>query len=195
MEEPPVENKEDIEIVDFEEPKKVIEVPEEPKENKADVVEEQSPVEEIVPETQVASIYNANTNPFENVDENNYRNSIVYNDNPFEVPTEVTEKQFETPKEVDTNPFDTVQNFSANPFGEVNEGEMGKVVSDDSEINPFQAPNLFEQVNNEKIKTPEEAYNELIDSIKNYAQNNNKIKLENIELLDKYQIIIDINKY
>ena len=72
---------------------------------------------------------------------------------------------------------------------------MGKVVSDDSEINPFQAPNLFEQVNNEKIKTPEEAYNELIDSIKNYAQNNNKIKLENIELLDKYQIIIDINKY
>ena len=195
VEEPPVENKEDIEIVDFEEPKKVIEVPEEPKENKADVVEEQSPVEEIVPETQVASIYNANTNPFENVDENNYRNSIVYNDNPFEVPTEVTEKQFETPKEVDTNPFDTVQNFSANPFGEVNEGEMGKVVSDDSEINPFQAPNLFEQVNNEKIKTPEEAYNELIDSIKNYAQNNNKIKLENIELLDKYQIIIDINKY
>ena len=195
VEEPPVENKEDIEIVDFEEPKEVIEVPEESKENKADVVEEQSPVEEIVPETQVASTYNANTNPFENVDENNYRNSIVYNDNPFEVPTEVTEKQFETPKEVDTNPFDTVQNFNANPFGEVNEGEMGKVVSDDSEINPFQAPNLFEQVNNEKIKTPEEAYNELIDSIKNYAQNNNKIKLENIELLDKYQIIIDINKY
>ena len=195
VEEPPVENKEDIEIVDFEEPKEVIEVPEEPKENKADVVEEQSPVEEIVPETQVASTYNTNTNPFENVDENNYRDSIVYNDNPFEVPTEVTEKQFETPKEVDTNPFDTVQNFNANPFGEVNEGEMGKVVSDDSEINPFQAPNLFEQVNNEKIKTPEEAYNELIDSIKNYAQNNNKIKLENIELLDKYQIIIDINKY
>ena len=66
VEEPPVENKEDIEIVDFEEPKEVIEVPEEPKENKADVVKEQSPVEEIVPETQVASTYNANTNPFEN---------------------------------------------------------------------------------------------------------------------------------
>ncbi len=186
-EKPLFNNNENIEVFDFEEPKEIVEV--------VDDKETAEEVNKIGNEVVDNSQNNYNYKEPEVFTESDYESPITGNKNLFEVPDEASESQFLETKDEDTIPFSESTELNENPFGEIQEDEIEKVESNDSEINPFQAPNPFDQYRKEKIITPEEAYNELLEKIKEYAKDNNKIRLENMELLDKYQIIIDINKY
>ncbi len=72
---------------------------------------------------------------------------------------------------------------------------------DSYDINPFQTVHTENNYSNmnESVgvanDTTTNIYNEILNTLKKYADNNDKVKIDNIELIDKYQIIIDVNKY
>ena len=85
---------------------------------------------------------------------------------------------------------------------EVNQNveELHEEKTDSYAINPFQTTSTsenvsFDQPQEEAQNKVAQVYTDILNDIKRYADNNEKIKIDNIELLDKYQIIIDINKY